>query len=101
MSNVKLIIELDKDLYESIAGKNTDTVEPREVVRSFQATIADAIKDGKPLVGYNGRLVDENMVLAGLIHGGHIDNSKCGDITKIFNGAVVIKADNESEANND
>jgi len=48
MSKVKRIIEIDKDLYESIAGKNTDTVEPREVVRSFQATIADAIADSKP-----------------------------------------------------
>lgn len=45
---MKRIIEIDKDLYESIAGKNTDQVEPRQVVRSFQATIADAIAQSKP-----------------------------------------------------
>lgn len=45
---MKLIIEIDKDLYESIAGKNSDQVEPRQVVRSFQATIADAIANGTP-----------------------------------------------------
>ena len=48
MSKIKRIIEIDEDLYESTAGKNTDQVEPRQVVRSFQATIADAIAQSKP-----------------------------------------------------
>ena len=59
MSNdIKVVIELDKDLYEGIAGKNDCEVEPRVIVRDFQATIADAIANGTPLPKGHGRLID-------------------------------------------
>ena len=45
---MKLIIELDDDIAKGIRGENDCEVEPREVVRSFQATIADAIVNAIP-----------------------------------------------------
>ena len=45
---MKLIIELDDDIAKGIRGENDCKVEPREIVRSFQATIADAIANGTP-----------------------------------------------------
>jgi hypothetical protein len=44
---MKLVIELDDDLVNGI--KEIDMEHARLAVRSFQATIADAIKNGKPL----------------------------------------------------
>lgn len=43
---MKLLIEIDDDIAKGIRGENDCKVEPREIVRSFQATIADAIKNG-------------------------------------------------------
>ena len=63
MSNdIKVVIELDKDLYEGIAGKNDCEVEPRVIVRDFQATIADAIANGTPLPKGHGRLGDLDLL---------------------------------------
>ena len=46
----KYIIEIDESIYQGIInGKKADkSVEPREIVQSFQATIADAIANSKP-----------------------------------------------------
>jgi len=46
---MELIIKLADDIAKGIRGENECEVEPREIVRSFQATIADAIKNGTPL----------------------------------------------------
>lgn len=58
---MKLIIELDDDIAKGIRGENDCEVEPREIARSFQATIADAIKNGTP---YNptGDLISREAV---------------------------------------
>ena len=45
---MKLIIEIDDDIAKGIRGENECEVEPRAIVRSFQATIADAIENGTP-----------------------------------------------------
>ena len=45
---MKLIIEIDDDIAKGIRGENDCNVEPREIVRSFQATISEAIANGKP-----------------------------------------------------
>ena len=45
---MELIIKLDDDIAKGIRGENECEVEPREIVRSFQATIADAIANGTP-----------------------------------------------------
>ena len=44
---MKLIIDIDKDIAQGIIGGKGEM--PRNIVRSFQATIADAIKNGTPL----------------------------------------------------
>lgn len=45
---MKLIIEVDDDIAKGIRGENDCKVEPREIVRSFQATISKAIVNGTP-----------------------------------------------------
>ena len=47
---MKRIIEIEESIYQGIInGKKADrSVEPREIVRSFQATIADAIAQSTP-----------------------------------------------------
>lgn len=92
---MELIIKLDDDIAKGIRGENECEVEPREIVRSFQATIADAIANGIPLPKGHGRLVDENHVIAELVYRKGIlkETVKCGEITKIFNDAVVVPAD--------
>ena len=59
---MELIIKLDDDIAKGIRGENDCKVEPREIVRSFQATIADAIKNGTPLPKGHGRLKDIDTV---------------------------------------
>lgn len=44
---MKLIIDIDKDIAQGIIDGKGEI--PRNIVRSFQATIADAIKNGTPL----------------------------------------------------
>lgn len=45
--NKRIVIEIDEGLYQGIKG--TDFEFARKAVRSFQATIADAIRKGIPL----------------------------------------------------
>lgn len=45
---MKLIIDIDDDIAKGMRGENDCKVEPREIVRSFQATIAEAIANGIP-----------------------------------------------------
>lgn len=45
---MKYIIEIDDDIAKGIRGENECEVEPRKIVRSFQATIAEAIANGIP-----------------------------------------------------
>jgi hypothetical protein len=56
MADIELVIKLDKDIAQGIIDGEND--EPRNIVRSFQATIADAIKNGTPLPKGHGRLID-------------------------------------------
>ena len=44
---MKLIIDIDKDIAQGIIDGEGEI--PRNIVRSFQATIADSIKNGRPL----------------------------------------------------
>ena len=66
--------------------------------------IGNAVFDGIPLPKGHGRLVDENYIIAELVYRKHLlsDGVKCGEVAKIFNNAVVIDADMESnnETNN-
>lgn len=57
------------------------------------------IAHGTVLPKKHGRLVDENHVIAQLVYREHLlaDNVKCGEVTKIFDSAVVIEADKEND----
>ena len=58
---MNLIIKIDDDIAKGIRGENECEVEPREIVRSFQATIADAIKNGTP-VSTDGDLISREAL---------------------------------------
>ena len=60
MSDIELVIKIDANIANGIIYGHGD--EPRNIVRSFQATIADAIKNGIPLPKGYGRLGDLDKV---------------------------------------
>lgn len=45
---MELIVNIPDDIAKGIRGENECEVEPREIVRSFQATVAEAIANGIP-----------------------------------------------------
>ena len=59
--------------------------------------LSETIENGTPLPKGHGRLVDENSVIVQLVYREHLlaDNVKCGEVTKIFDSAVVVEADKE------
>lgn len=60
MADIELVIKVDKDIAQGIIDGENDA--PRNIVRAFQATIADAIKNGTPLPKGHGRLVDADRL---------------------------------------
>ena len=63
---MQLVIDLDDDIAQGIIEGNND--EPRNIVRSFQATIADAIKNGTPLPKCHGRMIDAEKLESRMYH---------------------------------
>ena len=55
-----IVIEIDDYIAQGIIDGEEDA--PRNIVRAFQATIADAIKDGTPLPEHHGRLIDADAL---------------------------------------
>ena len=53
---MQIVIEIDEDIAQGIIDGKEEA--SRNIVRSFQATIADAIKNGTPLPKGHGRLID-------------------------------------------
>ena len=53
---MQIVIEIDDGMYKDILS---DFDLARQIVRSFQATIADAIQNGTPLPKGHGRLIIE------------------------------------------
>lgn len=89
---MKLIIDIDEELYEAYKGK------PPMLGDAGMDMIAQAIANGMPLPKGHGRLVDENYVIAELVYRKHLlaDDVTCGQVTEIFDSAVVVDADKES-----
>lgn len=56
MAEIEIVIKIDKDIAQGIIDGEKDA--PRNIVRAFQATIADAIKNGTPLPEGHGDLKD-------------------------------------------
>jgi hypothetical protein len=90
---MKLIID--------IPNYNLDEVQNGSIA---SGQILKAVKNGIPLPKGHGRLVDENYIIAELVYRKHLlsDGVKCGEVTKIFDNAVVIDADmgSSNEADN-
>lgn len=85
MTSIDLVIKIDEDIAQGIMEGNND--EPRNIVKSFQTTIADAIKKGKPLPKGHGDLIDRSMLPTNYI-----------TYDDIANATAIIEADNvESE----
>lgn len=84
MSKIKIIVEIEKRTYELLKDKPDNIAE-------------EIIANGTPLPKGHGRLVDENHVIAELVYRNNLlaDNVKCGEVTKIFDSAVVVEADKE------
>ena len=57
---MQIVIEIDDGIAQGIIDGNND--KPRNIVRSFQATIADAIKNGTPIPKGHGRKFEEIVV---------------------------------------
>ena len=54
--NREIVIKMDEDILQGIIEGVKD--EPRQIVRNFQATIADAIKNGILIPKEHGKIVD-------------------------------------------
>ena len=89
---MKLIIDIPDEAYELLKSK--------QVLDNIAESI---IANGTPLPKGHGRLVDENHVIAELVYRKNLlaDNVTCGQVTEIFNSAVVIDADKESNNETD
>lgn len=59
MADIELIIKIDANIANGIIYGHGD--EPRNIVRSFQATIADAIKNGTPLDKHDEEVIAETV----------------------------------------
>lgn len=57
---MQIVIDIDDGIARGIIDGKGDA--PRNIVRSFQATIADAIKNGTPLPKGHGRLIDADAL---------------------------------------
>lgn len=78
MADVELVIKIDEGIAKGIIDGENDT--PRHIVRGFQSTIADAIKNGTPLPQGHGRLIDADDIDNHII--GHVDTRSCPTIIK-------------------
>lgn len=57
----EIVIKLDEGILQGIVEENRETA--RHIVQSFQATIADAIKNGTPLPKGHGDLIDRSNLI--------------------------------------
>lgn len=83
---MKLIIDIPEETYEYWKE------------HKYEYVLAEAIANGIPLPKRHGRLVDENHVIAELVYRKNLlaDNVTCGQVTEIFDSAVVVEADMEN-----
>lgn len=84
---MKLIIDIPEEIVKKGFEESLTDEERHTIIR--------AVGNGTPLPKGHGRLVDENHVIAELVYRENLlaDNVKCGQVTEIFNSAVVIDAD--------
>ena len=87
---MKIVIDIDEETYTRIK-----TAMIINAGNTFYNEILTSVAEGTPLPKGHGRLVDENYIIAELVYRKHLlsDGVKCGEVTKIFDNAVVIDAD--------
>lgn len=95
---MELVIDIHEEEYNRIK-------EWEDNITGYQTSLVlyRAVRNGTPLPKGHGRLVDENYVIAELVYRKNLlaDNVTCGQVTKIFNSAVVVDADKESNNETD
>lgn len=90
---MKIVIDIEEGRYNWIMSHASN--DPGDYVDAGDLFFRKAIESGTVLPKGHGRLVDENHIVAELVYRKHLlaDGVKCGEITKIFDNAVVIDAD--------
>ena len=90
---MQIVIKIDKGIAHHIIYGRNDV--PRNTVRSFQATIADAIKNGVILPEGHGDLIDiSNIDVIELEDSTHIIKHEKGDEVDVYISApIIIEAD--------
>lgn len=89
---MQIVIDIDDGIARGIIDGKGDA--PRNIVRSFQATIADAIKNGTPLPKGHNRLIDAGEY-ENSIRKHYFDNStviRCTEIA-LDDAPTIIEAD--------
>ena len=89
---MEIVIKIDDDIAKGIRGENECEVEPREIVRSFQATIADAIANGTPLPKGHGRLIDADAYRKDMMDSQEFNFFKILDMQ-----STIVEADKEND----
>ena len=100
---MQIVIEMDEGIFEGIIEGGGDI--PRNIVRSYQATIADAIKHGTVVPEQHGRLIDSDWLEKELERLANIEWNKGVGVDKGLNFAIdvadyaptIIKASEVSE----
>lgn len=62
---MQIVIDIDEGIAQGIIDGENDA--PRNIVRGFQATIADAIKKGTPLPKGHGKLSDMDELVKNIV----------------------------------
>lgn len=92
---MQIVIDIDDDIAHGIIDGQND--EPRNIVRSYQATIADAIKNGVPLPKGHGRLIDEDDIkeieLEDSLH--FIHHEKGDEVEVYIDAPTILETDKE------
>lgn len=92
---MQIVIDIDEGIMQGIIEGKGD--KPREIVRSFQATIADAIKNGTPLPKGHGRLGDLDALQKEVSSWGMNDYEPSDFTYAIDQADTIIEADKKYE----
>lgn len=98
---MKIVIDIPERVYTYLTKECSGLVDDGS--DSILLHLAKGVIQGTVLPKGHGRLVDENHIIAELVYRKNLlaDNVKCGQVTEIFNRAVVIDADMESNNETD
>ena len=88
---MQIVIDIDNEIAQGIIDGKNDA--PRNIVRAFQATIADAIKNGTPLPKGHGDLKDMDDIYEAL-EGWNDDTGWIVDAID-FQTPTIIEAESE------